>query len=140
MNMIIPDEGKIAAVETVFLLSGVDQSFVLALFTAPTAAGNLLTLDDYTKASFGGYADISVARESFQPAVIVGDVAQLLRLPAPSWTQTSGAPQTVYGWILYGNDDLKIYCAQTFDTPHTFTPGATLTLDPFKIDCAQIGA
>lgn len=140
MNIIIPDAGKIKAVQEVFRESGSRESFVLSLFTDPTAAGNLLTYEDYSRAAGGGLDAIAIARSSFEPAVIVGDVAQLLRLPAPSWTQTSGAPVTVYGWILSGASTDIIYAAQTFDTPHTFTVGATLTLDPFKIDCAQIGA
>ena len=140
MNMIIPDAGKIRAVEEVFRATGSRESFNLALFTEPTAAGNLLVYEDYSRAGGGGLDPIAIARTSFEPAVIAGEVAQLLRLPAPSWTQTSGSPVTVYGWILSGADTEIIYCAQTFDTPHTFTIGATLTLDPFKIDCAQIGA
>jgi len=138
--MIIPDAGKIKAVQEVFRAVGTRESFVLRLFTDPTAVGNLDVVDDYSFPSNPGLEAISVSRSSWEPAVIVGDVAQLLRLPAPSWTQTSGAPVTVYGWILYGADTDTIYAGQTFDTPHTFTIGATLTLDPFKIDCAQIGA
>lgn len=138
MNMIIPDAGKIKAVEEVFRSAGPREGFFLRLFTDPPMAGNLLTLDDYTFPSFTGSGPIAIARVSFQPALIVGARAQLLRLPAPSWTMTAGLPETVYGWILYGDTTDIIYAGQTFDEPHTFTVGATLTLDPFKIDCETI--
>jgi hypothetical protein len=136
--MLIPDQGKIRSVEEVYRSSGAREPFLLSLFTAPQAAGNLLTYWDYTLASGGGLDPLSIARSSFEPAVIVGEVAQLLRLPPPSWTKTSGAPVTVYGWILSGETSQIVYAAQTFVVPHEFVVGATLTLSPFKIDCAQI--
>ena len=138
MNMLIPDEGKIKAVEEVFRSAGAREDFILRLFIDPTAVGNLLTTSDYTYPDEAGLGPIPITRASFEPAVIVGAVAQLLRLPAPSWTQTGGAPVTVYGWLLIGDATDIIYAGQTFDVPHTFTVGATLTLDPFKIDCATI--
>lgn len=138
MNMLIPDAGKIKAVEEVFRATGSREGFSLRLFTDPAAVTDTDLLDNYSIADFGGYANIAIARSSFEVAVIVGERATLLRLPAPSWTMTSGAPQTVNGWLLVGDTTDTIYAGQTFDVPHTFTVGATLTLDPFQIQCATI--
>lgn len=138
MNMIIPFNGRVVSVEEVFRSVGPREGFLLRLFVDPIAAAPNLAADDYGYASFVGGGPIQIARNTFQPAVLFGGLAQLVRLPAPSWTMTGGVGETVYGWVLIGDTTDTVYAAQTFDEPHTFTLGATLTLDPFKIDCTQI--
>lgn len=140
MNMVIPDEGKLVALDAIFRLVGSsDENFQVALFTAPQSVGVLDTLPDFTLATFTGSAPITLLRELWLTPIIIGGRGSIQYPTAPSWTMTAGNPETVYGWILWGTESLKLYAGQTFDIPRDFVIGATLTLDPFRIQSQSIG-
>ena len=138
MNMIIPDEGKLKILDMVFREPGIGEGFFVTLFTAPAAVNDTNTFEAYTTPSFEGAGPIAIARADWAAAVIVGERGTLLCTKEISWTMTSGTPETVYGWVLYGDTTDIIYAGQTFDTPRDFVIGATLKLEPFQIQDKSI--
>jgi len=90
-------------------------------------------LADFTEATFGGYARVAVTRAQMGAPAIVANVAERTRSSAPEFTQTSGADQLVYGWLLITDTTEKIVFGQNFDTPRTMSIGAKESIDPFKI-------
>jgi len=138
VNMLIPDAGKLKILDMVFREPAIGEGFFVRLFSDPVAVTDTAFLDDYSFPDFEGSAPIAIARADWAAAVIVGERGTLLCTKEISWTMTSGTPETVYGWVLYGDTTDIIYAGQTFDTPRDFVIGATLTLEPFQIQDKSI--
>ena len=133
MNMVIPDEGKVLWIESVFSTAGAGEAFHVDLFSSNTTVGDSSTGADFTIATFTGYAQVSIARADFDPATITSHVAELTDPTYPTFTCSGGSPQTVYGWIMRGATSGKIYAGQNFDSPRVMAAGATEQLNPFTI-------
>lgn len=139
MNMLIPDEGRLRALDAIFRAFFLDESFGLGLFTAPIAVGQLSTLTDFTFPTFQGGSPITFPRGDWLPPVIANGRGVITLSFDPSWTMLGGVPETVYGWVLWGIDSAQLYAGANFDIPRDFVIGASLTLSPFKIDSQAIG-
>lgn len=92
-------------------------------------AGSVLA--DFTLSNWTGYADFDVVRANLSVPAIVGGRAKVNLAPPPSFVCTGGASQTVYGWVLFSDDDSVGLAARRFALPGVMSNGATLTLDPF---------
>jgi hypothetical protein len=133
VNMVIPNEGKV-----VFLficLCAQDDSFIedfwIELFQNDVTVNDLSILGDFTAASFDGYDRIAQTRSDFNTSEAELGYAITQNLASPSWTCTGGAPQTVYGWIMYGQTTNIVYAGQNFDAPRVMSPGAKEDISPF---------
>lgn len=133
MLMVIPDEGKELILEELFRAAGAREDFILDLFQNNETVDNASTGADFTPATFTGYATLNIARGDWDAPAVVANVGQIDLTTAPTWTCSGGGSQTVYGWILRGDTSGVIYCGQNFDTPRVMSPGATESLDPFRI-------
>jgi len=133
MNMVIPNEGKVKILDELFRLTGARESFVLDLFKNNETVDDDSTGADFTIADFGGYAQVAIARGDFDAAVEVSNEGSITKTTVPTFSCTSGAAQTVYGWILRGASSGIIYAGQNFDSPRVMAPGAVEALDPFTI-------
>lgn len=131
MNMVIPDEGKVAWLTDMFSLN-TRESLVCKLFQNNETVDDLSTAGDFTIATFTGYANVTIARNAWGTPVISGSSGQVDANTAPVFSCTGGSAQTVYGWILVGNTSGLVYAGQNFDTPRVMSSGATETLDPFR--------
>ena len=134
-NMLIPDEGKLLWLYWALCTDGSDlEDFTLRLYKNNFTPDDNTVLADFTEATFGGYGAVGIARASMGTPTIVSHVAESTRSSAPVFTCTSGSSQTVYGWYLESNTTNKCVATQAFDTPRVMSPGATESIDPFKMD------
>jgi hypothetical protein len=136
MNMVCPDEGKIQILDELFRIAGARDTFVLDLFQNNEVVDDASTAADFTIATFTGYAQVAIARDDWNVAIILGGDGVIDTLVAPEFECTGGASQTVYGWILRGAGTGIIYFGQNFDTPRLMAPAATETIDPMRIRAA----
>lgn len=135
MDMVIPNEGKQLILDELFRLTSSRESFVLDLFSSNTTVDDGSTGASFTVATFTGYAQVAISRGAFSPASVTGDVGEIEKTTAPTFTCTGGSAQTVYGWILRGATSGTLYAGQNFDTPRSMSPGSTESIDPFMIKC-----
>jgi hypothetical protein len=134
MLMVIPNEGKVLALVTIFDPPTIED-FVIELYQNNYTPVDTSVIGDFTPATFTGAAPITVTPASWDAPVVVADVAEIELLTPPSWTHGGGAAQIVYGWFMYGADTLNMFAAQRFDVPRNMTSGSIESLDPFKIKC-----
>lgn len=134
MNMVIPNEGKTKWLDAAVLLSGgSDTVFNVKLYQNNYTPVDGSTAADFTEATFTGYTAVALTRSTFGAAAITSNVAYSTYPTPPAFNCTGGSSQTIYGWYMVGATSGKVYAAQKFDTARTLSPGASETLDPFKI-------
>lgn len=139
MNMVIPNEGKQLWLEWALPGDGTSfEDFEINLFSNDYTPVDGSTDSDFTAATFGGYAQVDAERADFGAPSISSNVAYSLLSFVPTFTQTSGSPQTVYGWWMRGATSGIVLAAQRFDTARVMAIGATETLDPFRIGLKSI--
>lgn len=134
MLMVIPDEGKLKWLYWALCTAGGDlEDFTLRLFQNNITPDDDTVLADFTEATFGGYAAVAITRAAMGAPAISSHVAYSTKSVAPVFTCTSGSAQTVYGWYLESNTSHKCVATQRFDAARSMSPGATESIDPFKI-------
>lgn len=134
MLMVIPNEGKVQFLAIIFN-PPVVENFVIELFKNNYTPVDASVIGDFDFCDFAGAGQWVVGAADWEPPAVVADVAEIELTTPPTWTHGGGAAQLAYGWLMYGEDTLNLYCAQRFDTPRNMTSGSTETLDPFKIKC-----
>lgn len=134
MLMVIPDEGKLKWLYWALDTDGSDlEDFVLDLYQNNYTPDDASTASSFTVSSFGGYAQVSLLRSAFGAPAITSHVAYSGVSTPPAFSCTSGGSQTAYGWYLRGATSDKVLAAAAFDVPRVMSPGATETLDPFRL-------
>lgn len=133
MLMVIPNSGKVLLLFNAMCAVDTSQfeDWWIDLFQSDTLVEDESVLADFTLATFGGYVRIEQTRALFNSAVEEATYAITGNLATPSWTCTGGAPQTVYGWIMHGQDTGGIYAGQNFDAPRVMSAGAVENISPF---------
>lgn len=140
MNMVIPNEGKLLWAEWAFVSQDeVLEDWVVGLFQNDEEVVDASTAADFTLADFDGYEDFDIARGAMGPPALVGNVAVSTLAVPPEYECTGGAPQTVYGWIMWGATSGTLLAGQNFETPRLMSSGATESLDPFAIRLKTYG-
>lgn len=134
MLMVIPNEGKVLALVTIFNPPTIED-FVIELYSNNYTPVDASVIGDFTPATFTGAGPITVGPADWDAPVVVSDVGEISLTVPPSWTHGGGASQIVYGWFMYGHDTLNMFAAQRFDVARNMTSGSTETLDPFTIEC-----
>lgn len=129
--MVIPNEGKTEAIETL-LKSGsfASETWNVKLYTNNYTPVDGSTSSDFTEATFTGYAQVAIAPSDWSSFTIVSNVAQSTSGVTPVFTCTSGGGQTCYGWYAVGATSGKVRAAQKFATARALTAGASETLSP----------
>jgi hypothetical protein len=79
------------------------------LFTTNVAIVNTTVKADLTEAAWGGYAAVSAG--AWGAAVLVSNKAVKVPTTNPSFTNTSGANQTFWGWYLTDDVSGKLIAA-----------------------------
>jgi len=130
--MVVPNEGKVQFLATIFYPPTV-ENFVIELFKNDVTPDDDSVIGDFDVADFAGAGPWVVGAADWDPAIIVGDVGEVSLTVPPTWVHGGGAAQVVYGWIMYGEDTLNLFCAQRFDVPRNMTSGSSESLDPFTI-------
>lgn len=135
MKMVIPNEGKIEALQC--LLQGGDvtsgEDWDIQLYKNDYTPVDASTVGDFVPADFAGSGVFTVTEPNWSTAIIALNVAVSTNSDTPSWTSTDATPQTVYGWFAVGVTSGVVRAAQRFDTPRTLALGDTETLDPFAV-------
>jgi hypothetical protein len=133
-NMVIPNEGKVLwATWAVIADISEAEDFVVDTYQNNYVPVDGSTAANFTVSSFGGYAQVAVDRNTFGTPTIVSNVAVTVSSATPTYSCTSGASQTAYGWFMRGASSGKVLAAAVFDVPWTMGPGAVITLNPFQI-------
>lgn len=130
---ICPNEGKIKILDEIFRLTTARESFVLDQFTAGGPVTDASVAADFTVPTYGGYAQIAIARADFGAATAPANIGQILKTANPVFSCTSGSPQTINGIILRGATSNKIYLGCNYGTPIAMAPTATDTINPLEI-------
>ena len=139
-NMVIPDAGQLLWLEWALISSDVTvEDLIVHLYSNDYTPAQDSVTESFTEATFTGYSEIHIYRDSWGSPETVADTAQATYSPTPSWTCTGGSPQTVYGWYLTGATSGTTVAAQVFATPRVMSPGATEELDPFTMTLQGIG-
>lgn len=134
MNMVIPNEGKLAFLNVMLPDDGTDQEdFYVRLYKNNYTPVNGSTGADFTEADFTGYSQVAIARSDFTDPYISSNVAFTDSAVIPVYTCTGGSAQTVYGWYMVGQTTGTVYAAQKFDAARSMASGAEEHLDPFSI-------
>lgn len=134
MFMVVPDAGKRLLLEWALTGDGSSyESFSIKLFKNDYTPDDDTVIGDFDESDFGGYSEFLTARSDFLDPDIAGHVAFTDRDGAPEYSCTSGSAQDAYGWYMVGVDSSTVLFAQRFDFPRSMAPGATITLDPFRI-------
>lgn len=134
MNMVIPNEGKILALDRwLDPDSSTGEDWVIRLYSNNYTPIPASTLASFTEATFTGYSAVTLDPADFATATITSDVAYSTNSVTPTYTCTGGGGQTIYGWYAEGATSGKVLAAQKFDTARVFTPGSTEAINPFKI-------
>lgn len=134
MLMVAPNEGKLLLLAWLLKVDPTTAfPLKLALFINDITPDDDTVLADFDPATFDDSDPIDIARSEFSTPAIVSNVAYTTRTPVPSWTCTSGGPETAYGWFLYDAAAGKCVLTQRFDSPRVMDTGATESLDPYRI-------
>jgi len=133
MNWVCPDEGKSKILDELFRLTSARESFVLDQYLTGGPVTDASTFTDFTLASYGGYAQVAIARGDWSAASVVAHVGQILKTANPVFTCTSGGPQTVNGLLLRGAISGIIYYGFTYPVGIVMTPTATDTISPLEV-------
>lgn len=139
-NFKVPDEGLIyspvnflAGIE--FIRPPYDETLIWALYTNNYAIIGTSVYADIVEAAWAGYARYSAGRLTGLPAMLSPgtesdcDVAA----PYPVFGNTSGAPQTAYGWFLTyagGGPGTLLRAGGLFQNPVTIADGGSFTFRP----------
>lgn len=116
MDQIYPDNGL------VYLLNQMVQNgFVFDLFVNDAIPTLNDTSASYTIASWTGYASIAVTGSAFTFSQVVAHLG-FLQAPNIFWTNASGSPQTVYGYIIWDVAKTYILAAARFDAAPIVIP------------------
>jgi len=131
--MVIPDEGKELWLYWCLGTDGSDlEDFVVDLFKNDYLPDDDSTAADFTVATFTGYAQQPIDRSDFGAVAIVAHVAEIYSTPFPTFTQTAGGVQLIYGWYMRGATSGVVLATQRFDVPRQMGTGSTIDVDPFK--------
>lgn len=134
MLMVIPNEGKQFWLDRALFNESQDPgNIIVRLYVEDYTPDDNSVFDSFSPAGFTGSDPIELVGEGWSGAVIVADIAESTYTPAPFWTNTGVTTETAYGWYAYNSDMTICVAAQRFDTPRVMSPGATETLDPFKL-------
>lgn len=132
MLMVVPNEGKVQFLATIFNPPTI-ENFVIELFKSNTTPDDDSVIGDFDLADFAGAGPWVVGPADWDAPIIVADVAEISLTVPPTWVHGGGAAQVVYGWVMYGEDTLDLFCAQRFDVARNMTSGSSESLDPFTI-------
>lgn len=130
---VVPNEGKIIALDELFRSNTARESFLLAQFTAGGPVADASVFADFTLASYTGYATVAIARASWSAAIVAANVGSISKATDPVFSCTGGSPQTVNGLLLYGATSGKIYLGVNYSTPAVMSAGTTDTITPLKV-------
>jgi hypothetical protein len=101
------------------------------LFTSNTADAEANVLATYTEAAFSGYA--RQAAGAWAIPTLATPRWQTIPGSGPVFSNTSGSPQTVYGWLLIDPVGPTLVAATNFGAV-VIPSGMTLTLAPVVTD------
>lgn len=102
----IPDEGKLKLSESQNSYLG---GLKLGLFTNNFTITSATVLADLTQGAWTGYSPVNLT--SWATAVMVGTRASKTSNITAQFDNTSGSPQTYYGWYLYDDSAGKLIAA-----------------------------
>lgn len=129
-NWVIPDEGKILALQRWVQTTGASvEDYLLKGFKSATTVTDSSTLADFTISTFTGYADVSIAHGSFPAPTITSHVA-ISAAPDAVFSCTAGGPENLVGVLLVGATSGKIVAGVNFDVVRVMSGGATETVTP----------
>lgn len=133
MLMIVTDAGKVRLLFSALCATDtlLFESWWIELFQSNTTVTDASALGDFTLADFPGYSHVEQTRAQFNSAAIVDHVASTTNLQSVTFGCTGGSGQTIYGWLLVGQDTGELYAGQNFDTPRVMRDGAEQLLNPF---------
>lgn len=140
MDMVCPNEGKARVLALIFGADSATPAGVFVkLYKNDYTPDDDSTDADFDGATFGGSDRITLDPVDWDAPVVVSDVGQIDSIDPPSWTCTSGGPETVYGWWMIDQATSAVLFAQRFDTPRVMSVGATEVLTPFRIKAKTFG-
>jgi len=94
-----------------------------------------MAIDDFTEASFPGYAPLSPVFPNV--AILNGDAQAQVSSDLLTWTASGASAQTAFGFFLYNVETVVIF-AQRFDAPVNMSaPGTSLDLTIHITDVSQ---
>jgi hypothetical protein len=99
---------------------------IWALFTNNVPDGRTNTLAMYTEAAWAGYARVMVG--ALGAPILVAPRAQSQPVTQPVFSNTSGAPQTFFGWMLLDPTATSLLAAVNLG-PTTLPNGATFNIN-----------
>lgn len=132
-DWVVPNEGKLKMLDEVFRLTTTREAFVLDQFQTNVTVGDASTGADFTISTYGGYAQIAIARGDWSAAAIAANIGEIAKTANPVFSCTSGAAQNVYGLLLRGATSGIIYAGVNYTTVISMVPGATDTINPLKV-------
>lgn len=134
MNMVVPNEGKLDWTEIIIsALATDDPTLRVRLYTVDITLDDATVLADFTEATFTGYSEYPIDNSLWTNSTLISNVAYLEYTPAPVFTCTGGAAQTVYGWYLVDGTTGHVLACAKFASARVMASGSTETLDPFQI-------
>lgn len=129
--IVIPDAGSLEVLTQAFSSAlVVDVPLSVRLFSNNYTPDQSSVLANFTEAGWLGYFRQTINRADWYNALLVGGVASLEYSLVFLWTNTSGAPQTVYGWYAVNPATAVVQIAERFGTTRVLAPGAQLQLAP----------
>jgi hypothetical protein len=133
-NMLIPNEGKLKWLQWALYDNGADfEDYIMDLYQNAFVPTDTTVLADFVKATFPGYASVSVPRADWNNAVIVANIAVSLSTLTPTFSCNGGTGQTVVGWYLHSAVTGKCLATQAFAFSRNMVPGTSEVINPFQI-------
>ena len=134
MNQVYPNAGLVLFLQRMAL--GDFHFHLYANNYTPVKGSTLL---NFTEAPWLGYVDIAVAAAAFTLYGVAGNVGSLLAAPI-AFVNTSGAPQSAYGYYVTDTSDTILLAAAIFDaSPISQNNGDSWLVTPVLGDFSQFG-
>lgn len=133
-DMFMSNGYKDILIQQAFGATDESEDYYLILFANNIVISDTTVSGDLTPASFAGYANVSIPRSSLTVLNLIGNVQYLGTTVVPTYTNTGGSDEDVYGWALIGVSSGDLVCSQNFlGAPTTIPPSQTLPIYPFQI-------
>lgn len=127
----VPDEGLTNLVK--YLVSAAlvtDEALHLRLFANDIVPLRSRVLSDYTPATFTGYSERVLFRTLDWELPSVVNHVGVIRSNTVQEYLCTGAPQTIYGSVLFGGLTVRVYYQRRFATPVALAVGTILKVRP----------
>ena len=123
MALVVPNVGEVAMLNAMIGVAGkATPPFTMKLFSNNVTPTGASVAGDFTEVPGGGYASISLAAGTW---VVAGNAPSTMTYPlqAFAFTGATGAPGTVYGYIIVDANGVLLVAEQLPTVP--FTPSSS---------------